>query len=387
MDSVELAFERLHQRQMEFLKNASPDDWHRYADNHNWDDRLDGLFWIVSQPDCDKATALMTFWKGEPAFHNYETEEAEMGDDIYAVAPMLRYIAERFNTNGYPRSEIAYDYLADHGRNDDQHNAMFEVGRADIDELIERQRNMANPLVKLHPDLQLLRISGRKVGGYADNSDYYDLFPDEVDDDGSEPSEAVATSPQHVAPAAASDASSRIRALRYQGGDEPEDAPKARRADRTGNNSGGPVDSETATDMGDTLFDAFGLQVGMAALGFGVGFAPSYLTSGRASTLFCVAAVAGLLYCLYASFSNFRKMQRGIAAQGLAIVPSWITTTTTIAMLCGIGVGRVYLMFLNDPAVTPFTRYGFIIAAGIGLLVLSFAMARILFLPRALRNA
>lgn len=387
MDSVELAFERLHQRQMQFLQNASPDDWHRYADNHNWNDRLDGLFWIVSQPDCDRATAMLTFWKGEPACYDFETEDEKMGEDEYGVAPMLRYIAERFNTTGYPRSEIAYDCLEDHGLNFPEYAAMGKAGRqADIKAIIERQQDIADPLVKLHPDLQLLRISGRKVGGYADKSDYYALFPDQVDDEGSEPSDTVAPRPQNFVPAAPSDASSRIRALRREGGASSEDAASPWLADRPSAASRDSDESEADAGLSAAMFDAFGLIVNMAGVGFWVGFAPKHLTTHTASPLFWVAAIVGIAYCSYAVFSNFRKMQRGVAALGLVIVPSWITTTTTIATLSGIGVGRTYLALLDNPAVTSFTRYGFMTAAGIGLLVLSIAMARILFIPRALRD-
>ncbi len=223
MDSFELSLEHLNARQMEFLKNATPDDWHRYAWHHNWDDRLDGLFWIVSQPNCDKATALLIFWKGEPTGYDYETEEEHMGDDIYGVAPMLKYISERFNTLGYTRSEIAYDSLEDHGINMPEYYEMAKTGRQrDIKELIERQKDLADHRVKLHPNMKLLKISGRKVGSYDDDSDFYDQFPDHVDDDGADLNGTVATdalfkrdSPKGEPTA---DANTRIKAMRHQAG-------------------------------------------------------------------------------------------------------------------------------------------------------------------------
>jgi Domain of unknown function (DUF4274) len=170
MDSFELNFERVHTHEMEFLKSASPEDWHRYAYNHNWNDPLYGLFWIVSQPNCDMATALLIFWKGEPTAYDYETEEEKMGDDIYAVAPMLKYISKRFNTTGYTRSKISYDFLEDHGIDMPEYHAMCKAGRLrDIELLIERQKDVADPLVKLHPNMKLLKIAGRKVGGYDED--------------------------------------------------------------------------------------------------------------------------------------------------------------------------------------------------------------------------
>lgn len=90
LDDFDRQQEELFQRQMAFLAVRSPDDWHRYADNLNWDDRLDGLYWIVSQPDCDKATAVMTFWKGEPTGYDWQDCDEPMGENEFAVAPMLK---------------------------------------------------------------------------------------------------------------------------------------------------------------------------------------------------------------------------------------------------------------------------------------------------------
>jgi Domain of unknown function (DUF4274) len=230
MDSFELSIERLHARQMQFLKDASPDDWHRYAWHHNWDERLDGLFWIVSQPDCDRATAMMTFWKGFPTGYDYEEDDEPLGDDVYAVAPMLRYISERFNTAGYRRAEISYDFLKDHGGGlSTEYNSIAKAGRLrDIEELIDRQKEIDNPKVKLHSDLRLLSIPGRKVGGYADNSDFYDLFPDDRDDEDTDSGDAATTSEpsqkgaakdeqqMHLTSDASVEASARIRAIRHQ---------------------------------------------------------------------------------------------------------------------------------------------------------------------------
>lgn len=178
LDDFEREQEALFQRQMAFLAGRTPDDWHRYASNLNWGDRLDGLFWIVNQPDCDKATAVMIFWAGEPTGYDWQEESEPMGADEYAVAPMLKYIVQRFNAGGYPRSEIAYDFRADHGRNLAAFADADRAGRVrDIAELVERQAELNDPSIRLHPDLMALTIPGRRVGGYADHAEFYDLFP------------------------------------------------------------------------------------------------------------------------------------------------------------------------------------------------------------------
>lgn len=94
--------------QIKALSKMDPDDWHFIADVHNWDDELDVLYWIVSQPECDKATARQVFWKGEPTCYDFEDCEETMGENSYSVEPMLKYIADRFRSGSYRREEIRF---------------------------------------------------------------------------------------------------------------------------------------------------------------------------------------------------------------------------------------------------------------------------------------
>lgn len=48
---------------IEWLETQSPDTWHVVAAGWNYDYRADPLLWIVSQPACDKGTALCVFLK------------------------------------------------------------------------------------------------------------------------------------------------------------------------------------------------------------------------------------------------------------------------------------------------------------------------------------
>jgi Domain of unknown function (DUF4274) len=398
MDSFELSIERLHARQMQFLGNASPDDWHRYANDHNWDERLDGLFWIVSQPDCDRATAILTFWKGCPTGYDYETEDAPMGDDVYAVAPLLRYISERFNTTGYPRAEISYDFRRDHGLNMEEYASADKEDRLrDIEELIDRQKDIENPKVKLHPDMKLLSIAGRKVGGYGDNREFYDLFPDDLDDDGAESGDAVATSrlspqdsaedaPQNGLTSDASvEASARIRAIRHQANANVYVASNAKNADQSTDTSRNPVMPRTMAGMKDAWGEAVGLFAGMFGFGAAIAFSAKFAFLNTASPLFWVAAIAAIAYCLHFALSNLRTLLLAAKEQDLQLSSSWITITTTIAVLVGIAIGRGCATRLLEPAVTPLTRFGLAAVAVVALVATTFALARILIRPKAFR--
>lgn len=86
---------------------------------------------------------------------------------------------QRFNTDGYTRSEIAYDCRDSHGLNIDENAERDrEFRQEDIESLLEQQAQFDDPTIKLHPELMRLSIPGRKVGGYADRNEYYDLFPE-----------------------------------------------------------------------------------------------------------------------------------------------------------------------------------------------------------------
>ena len=171
--------ERLVQQQINFLRTRSPDDWHRYAFYANWNERLDVLYWIVKQPNCDKATASLIFWRGEPTGYDWEDDDQVLGEDEYAVEPLLKYIAIRFNTTGFSRSEIAYDFLEATGHDSKSPRAAaITAGRlGDLALLKTRQQASGNPKVAIHNDLSAMRIHGRKVGGFGDQSDFYDQFP------------------------------------------------------------------------------------------------------------------------------------------------------------------------------------------------------------------
>lgn len=178
VDFCELVEERLLSKQIAFMKGRSPDLWHRFADGVNWDTSLEGLYWVVSQPECDRATAAMIFWKGVPSGYDYEDDDQRMGDDPHAVEPLLKHIAERFNTTGFQRSEIAYHFAKSHGIDADNPNiAMFRQMRLnDIEAIRERQADHPDPSIRLHPDLMQLELPGRWISPYGP-TEWDDEFP------------------------------------------------------------------------------------------------------------------------------------------------------------------------------------------------------------------
>jgi len=85
---------------------SGPDDWHLVADGWNWDEGEDPLWWIVTRPNCDRATALMVFWGTKP-YHYLGLPPWEATDA--AEYDLYHTIRARWAAGFYTRSEIAFD--------------------------------------------------------------------------------------------------------------------------------------------------------------------------------------------------------------------------------------------------------------------------------------
>ncbi|QJB69127.1 DUF4274 domain-containing protein [Parasphingorhabdus halotolerans] len=353
--NAEIREEHLTALQIDYLKEGSPDDWHLIAADWNWDNRLDVLYWIVTQPECDRATALLVFWKGEPACCDYETEEAKMGDDIYAVAPMLRYISERFNTTGYTRSEIEFNYLVAKGAYTDSRFAPKdednEIG--DVKEIVERQKDLTDPKVKLHPDMKLSNIVGRKVSVYGSQNDFYNKFPLYFDIDGSEMgSGAVVTESDFQRPinearkddgaVSVDDASARIRAIRD--GTEQKDV-----------NAGLPgFQSEAISLIFNTVF------IGIVLVAFTIGALSRY-----GQVIGWLIGGGLLLYLSYSALSCIQTMKSILNSHGFGFPKLRVA----ISMVTSLSVGAVLgYLFLNDVGAFR-ENYGMVAVLVFGFLV------------------
>lgn len=163
---------KLLDKQIQCLSDMSPEDWHRVADMHNWDEPLEPLHWIVSQPNCDKATARLVFWKGEPTAYDFEDCDEEMEADSYSVEPMLAYIVRRFAAGGYARAEIEFDIL------------QVKTGCYELDDrnyVASVQNMIANDIEELRgrvpADLLVRHAPGRRVSKLDCNLQAFDTYP------------------------------------------------------------------------------------------------------------------------------------------------------------------------------------------------------------------
>ncbi len=92
-----------------WLLAATPDERHAVAGSFNWDYGDAPLQWIIEQPDCDRATALMVFWLDQPELFLHsrlpipEEDEGDLGDAI----------RRRWLAGFYTRAELAFDPAVD----------------------------------------------------------------------------------------------------------------------------------------------------------------------------------------------------------------------------------------------------------------------------------
>lgn len=145
--------------QIAWLQSAEPDDWHRAALDFNWSNRLEPLLWIVSQPDCDLATALTVFWLAEPGWDLMLMARGESVDHR-DEAEIIAVIAGRINAGTYKRRKIAFDAEPGH--------------KADYEEMLADCAKIADPPFRPHPDM-LKSIRGREV---VNDAGFYTRYPE-----------------------------------------------------------------------------------------------------------------------------------------------------------------------------------------------------------------
>jgi Domain of unknown function (DUF4274) len=89
------------------MQESTPDDWHRFVPNWNWDYGIEPLLWIVQQKECDRATALTAFYWTRPG--EFLGERAEVKPYALDSFDLINEIRQRFLAGFYARSSLAFD--------------------------------------------------------------------------------------------------------------------------------------------------------------------------------------------------------------------------------------------------------------------------------------
>jgi len=103
----------------EKFKTLSSTELHYLVDIYNWDDGIEILFWIINSDKCDKATALMIFWRSCP---DYYLEKPENELEVYEkeISQLLKTIIESFKSNKFKKSLFNYNPQEDFEIEQDQ---------------------------------------------------------------------------------------------------------------------------------------------------------------------------------------------------------------------------------------------------------------------------
>jgi len=89
------------------MQESTPDDWHRFVPNWNWDYGIEPLLWIIQQRDCDRATALTAFYWTRPG--EFLDGRAEVQPYSLDEFDLINEVRQRFLDGFYTRSSLAFD--------------------------------------------------------------------------------------------------------------------------------------------------------------------------------------------------------------------------------------------------------------------------------------
>jgi hypothetical protein len=89
------------------VEQSTPDEWHCFVPNWNWDFGIEPLLWIVQQERCDLATALTAFYWTHPG--QLLEERAKISQYQLDYFDLVHEIRRRFLDGFYKNSTLAFD--------------------------------------------------------------------------------------------------------------------------------------------------------------------------------------------------------------------------------------------------------------------------------------
>jgi Domain of unknown function (DUF4274) len=290
-----------------WLAAADPDDWHRVSIDFNWSEPLHVLDWIVRQPNCDVATALDIFWKGEPECWLVEEGSSDEAPNGYSWlnAKICEYIAKRVGEGGYTRSEIAYV--------PEPSTRVFYLQLADAEKELER------PNIRTCSDL----IRERKGRNVDVDADFYRRYPEQFqlssyDEEFAEAVEqGLFFTPK-----------TRANWEKYQ-----------KQEHRTLRRLPGWLKPENVSvDIEEVRSEAIPFIFNLVLVGI---MLVAMLTGGMSRFGGAIGWAAGsgtILYLSYLAISSFLKIRNILGPSGLELSKLWVVGTATLSVSLGAGI-------------------------------------------------
>lgn len=292
-----------------WLASTGPDDWHRVVLDFNWDAPLYVLDWIVRQAECDLATALTVFWRGEPECWLVEegSSDEEPNGFSYLNQQICVYIANRVRQGGYTRSEITF--------------APDTWTKEAYVQLVAAEQPIARPNFRTHPDL----IRDRRGREVDLSDDFYRRYPEAFHH--SAFSEAFAAdiergvyeTPRSIALMKKVDEVERATLRRLPAWLKPE-----------------PDLQEIQSEAGFLFLNVIFIGLLLVALFTGG-------LSGAGGAVGWIVGVGLSFYLAYSARSSLKDIRRG----GWQVSASWLAGALTVSLAIGGGLGLLLLRHLG----------------------------------------
>ena len=95
------------------LRIESSAELHALAQQINWDGGFDELHAVLKHPLCDRGTALMIYWLGEPKYFAEFTSDDDVPDVNRPLKEFLDYVEDQLMTEQFKSNTICFDPMAD----------------------------------------------------------------------------------------------------------------------------------------------------------------------------------------------------------------------------------------------------------------------------------
>ena len=98
-----------------FASVTDPEELHLFAGAYNWDGGVEDLLNVVRHPLCDRGTALLVYWRGQPGFDLEYADRDAVPEYRQEVWDLSREIEGRVAAGQYLTATQAFDPANDGG--------------------------------------------------------------------------------------------------------------------------------------------------------------------------------------------------------------------------------------------------------------------------------
>ncbi len=95
--------------------STTPECLHRRALTFNWDDGVAAARRIALHPDCDRATALLMYWRASPHHHRRYAAASDAPDHVFDEVALSRELETRLLADDFTYHRLFYDPEHDGG--------------------------------------------------------------------------------------------------------------------------------------------------------------------------------------------------------------------------------------------------------------------------------